>query len=175
MKWNRIAVLAITLVVAPQTQAEGPFAGISYGQVQSEEADTENLGFVAGHSGEEGFGFEVFYLKAQSDDSVASSGFSGDVSTDTWGIFGVYKSAGDIYFKGKAGIGVINIEVDIDGGSTISDSAADLAFGIAVGATVGPGDLELTYTTFPSFGEFDDLNDTDADADVIAVNYLWHL
>ena len=179
MKWNRIAVLVITLIVAPQTQAEGPFAGISFGLVNSEEADTENLGFVAGHSEDEGFGFEVFYLKALSDDSASSSGFSADISTDTWGIFGVYKSADDIYFedmyfKGKVGIGVISIEVDIDGRGSIRDSASDLAFGLAVGTTVGPGDLELSYTMFPSFGEFEDL-DTDADADIIAVNYLWYL
>lgn len=179
MKWNRIAVLVITLIVAPQTQAEGPFAGISLGLVNSEEAETENLGFVAGYSEDEGFGFEVFYLKALSDDRASRSGLSGDISTDTWGILGVYKSADDIffdniYFKGKAGIGVIRIEVDIDEGSNIRDSASGLAFGFAVGTTVGPGDLELSYTLFPSFGEFDDL-DMDADADMIAVNYLWYL
>jgi len=179
MKWNRIAVLVITLVVAPQAQAEGPFAGISLGLVSSEEADTENLGFVAGHSEDDGFGFEVFYLKALSDDSATVSGISGDISTDTWGILGVYKTANDIYFenvyfKGKVGIGVITIEADADGGGSIDDSAADFAIGFAVGTTLGPGDLELSYTMLPSAGEFDDIG-IDADADIIAINYLWYL
>ena len=175
MKWNCIAVLVITLIIAPRVQAEGPFAGISFGLVSSEEADTENLGFVAGHSPDEGFGFEFFYLQAMSDDSVSVSGISGDISTDTWGILGVYKSAGEIYFKGKLGVGVISVEADPDGASSIDDSASGFAFGLAVGTTLGPGDLELSYTSLSASDDFEDLDDTDADADIIAINYLWYL
>jgi hypothetical protein len=179
MKWNRIAVLVITLAVAPQIQAEGPFAGASLGLVSSEEADTTNLGFVAGHSPDEGFGFEVFYLNEISDDSASVSGFTGDISTDTWGILAVYKTADNAYFervylKGKAGIGVISIEADIDGFGSIKDSESGLALGVAAGIRLGPGDIELSYTIMPSNGKFDEL-DMDADADIIAVNYLWHL
>ena len=176
MNWNRIAVLVITLIVAPQIQAEGPFAGITLGLVSGEESDTENLGFVAGHSPDEGFGFEVFYLKALSDDSAIVSGFSGDISTDTWGILGVYKSTGDIYFKGKVGYGVVRAEFDVDGGSDIKDSASGFALGLSVGTTIGPGDLELSYTMLPDLGEFSEGDvGVDADTDIIAVTYLWYL
>ncbi len=176
MKWNRIAVLVITLIVTPQIQAEGPFAGISYGLVSSEEADTGNLGFVAGHSLDEGFGFEVFYLQALSDDGATISGVSGDISTDTWGLLGVYKTAGDIYFKGKFGYGVARIEFDVDDASDFKDSASGFALGLSVGTTIGPGDLELSYTTLPDIGEFSEGNvSVDANTDIIAVTYLWYL
>jgi len=182
MKWNRIAVLVITLIVAPQIQAEGPFAGITLGLVSGEESDTENLGFVAGHSPAEGFGFEVFYLKALSEDNANVSGLSGDISTDTWGILGVYKTAGatyfegvgDIYFKGKVGYGVVSVDFDVDGGSSIEDSASGFALGLSVGTTIGPGDLELSYTMLPDLGEYSE-GDVDADTDIIAVTYLWYL
>ncbi|MCP4471169.1 MAG: hypothetical protein GY815_10865 [Gammaproteobacteria bacterium] len=72
MKWNRIAVLVITLIAAPLAQAEGPFAGVTYGQVSSDDADTGNLGFVTGYSPDEWLGFEVFYLKTMSEASVSS-------------------------------------------------------------------------------------------------------
>ena len=174
MKWNRIAVLVITLMVTPQIQAEGPFAGPSVGLVSGQESDTENLGFVAGYSPDEGLGFEVFYLKAQSEDSATVSGFAGDISTDTWGILGVYKSAGDIYFKGKLGYGVVSIEVDPDGRRAVEDSESGVAFGLAVGATIGPGALELSYTALPDMGEYSG-SDVDADTDIIYLTYLWYL
>jgi hypothetical protein len=179
MKWNRVAVLVITLFVATQAQAEGIFAGVSLGLVSSEEADTTNLGFVAGHSPDEGFGFEVFYLKEFSDDSGSVSGVSGDISTDTWGILGVYKTADNAYFdkvylKGKVGLGVVSIEFDGDAGGSIDDSEAGLALGAAIGTTLGPGDIEFSYTMMPITSDFDDL-DMDGDADIIAINYLWYL
>ncbi len=176
MKWNRIAVLVITLIVAPLAQAEGPFAGITYGQVSTDDADTGNLGFVTGYSPDAGFGYEVFYLKTISEDSVSNSNRSADISIDTWGIFGVYKSTGDIYYKGKIGYGVVSVDFDADGNSSTSDSASDFAFGLAVGTTVGPGDLELSYTILPDLGIFDDVDiDIDTDVDIIAINYLWYL
>lgn len=174
MKWNRIAVLVITLFAAPQALAEGIFAGITLGQVSTEESDTVNLGLVAGYSSAKGYGYEVFYLKTDEDDSASVSGFSGDISTDVWGIFGVYKSSGDIYLKGKFGYGVVSIDFDVDGGENFSDSESDFALGLAVGATLGPGDLELSYTMLPNLDEFDD-SDVEADTDIIALTYLWYL
>ena len=41
-------------------------------------------------------------------------------------------------------------------------------------STVGPGDLELSYTTLPALGEFSE-GDVDADTDIIAITYLWYL
>ncbi|MCP4408707.1 MAG: hypothetical protein GY807_13260 [Gammaproteobacteria bacterium] len=174
MKWNRIAVLVITLVTAPQALAEDIFAGVTLGQVSTEESDTDNLGFVAGYSSSEGYGYEVFYLKTIEDDSASVSGFSGDISTDVWGIFGVYKSSGDIYFKGKFGYGVVSVDIDVDGGGKFEDSESDFAFGLTVGARLGPGDLELSYTMLPDLDDFDG-TDVEADTDVIALNYLWYL
>ncbi len=174
MKWNRIAVLVITLVAAPQALAEDILAGVTLGQVSTEESDTDNLGFVVGYSSTEGYGFEVFYLKTIEDDSVSVSGFSGDVSTDVWGIFGVYKSPGDIYLKGKFGYGVVSMDFDGDGGGEFADSESDFALGLAVGATLGPGDLELSYTMLPNLDDFED-TDVEADTDIIALTYLWHL
>jgi hypothetical protein len=180
MKWNRIAVLVITLCLTLQAKAEAEadtdniIAGVSLGLVSTDESDTNGLGFVAGYVPTGGFGFEVFYLKSMSDDSVSVSGASGDVKIDTWGIFGVYKSTGDIYVKGKAGIGVVNLEFDIDGGDSVKESESGLAIGLAVGATLGPGDLELSYTIMSNLGEFDN-SDVEADTDILAVTYLWYL
>lgn len=181
MKWNRIAVLVITLVAAPQAlaegieaQAENIIAGVTLGRVSTDESDTNNLGFVAGYVPSGGYGFEFFYLKNMSDDSVSVSGISGDVKTDTWGIFGVYKSTGDIYLKGKFGYGVVSVDFDPDEAGKVSDSESGFALGLAVGTTLGPGDLELSYTMMPDLGEFDN-TDVEADTDILAVTYLWYL
>lgn len=174
MKWNRIAVLVIALIATPLAQAEDIIAGVSLGLVSTEESDTENLGFVVGYTPSGDYGFEVFYLKGMSDDSVSVSGVSGDVSADTWGIFGVYKSAGDIYLKGKFGYGIISVDFDADGGGDIKDSESGFAYGLGVGTTLGPGDLELSYTVIPGLDDFDE-SDVEADTDIIALTYLWYL
>ena len=174
MKCKRIAALVITLIVAPQAQAEGPLAGIIYGQVSLGDFETENLGFVVGHSNDAGFGFEAFYLETVSEDSESRSGRKADISIDTWGILGVYKSAGDIYFKGKVGAASVKLEFDIKGGSDASDSTLDFAYGLAVGTEFGNGAFELSYTILPSFDEFQDV-DFDEDADMIAISYQLNL
>ena len=184
MKWKPVAVFVITLVAAPQVSAGDVLAGITLGQVSTEESDTDNLGFVAGYSSPEGYGYEVFMLNTIDADSASVSRFSADISTDVMGIFGVYKYdiPGDMYLKGKLGYGIVNLDIDVDGRGKFSDSESGFALGFAAGITLGPGNLELSYTTLPSLGDFDTPDSpvfggikVNADTDFIALSYIWNL
>lgn len=176
MKWNRIVVIMLTLVTSPQALAENIFAGVTLGQVSTKESDTVNLGLTAGYTSTEGFGFEAFYLASTNDDSASVSGVSGDISTDVWGIYGVYKyqSSQDIYVKGKLGYGVVKIGFDVNGGEHFEDSESGLSYGLAVGTQLGPGAIELSYIKLPNLDDFDN-SGVEADTDIIALTYLWYL
>jgi len=143
--------------------ATGSYGGLSFGQVRLSddiEIDTGNLGIVLGGVNEHGLGFELFYSLTVLDDSNSSGGTDNAWETDTIGLFAVYQSSGEIYFKAKAGYGMVNLKVDsIDGDTltTLSDTAEGFGYGLSLGKMFGDGALELTYYRFADLDGFSDL------------------
>jgi hypothetical protein len=173
MKRQLFTILLISLFTIPLAYAEGSYAGIMYGKVDSEEIDTGNLGFVIGSTQDSGFGFEGFYSLTIDEDTISLGSFTADISIDTYGLLAVYKTAGSPYFKGKAGFAVVDVEFDFEGLGSVDDDESGFAYGFAVGAQLGNGSLELSYTVLPEFDDFQGI-DVDADVDMLAINYLWN-
>jgi len=175
MKRHLIASLLISFFSIPLAHAETVYLGALYGQVETDNATTDNVGIVIGGSQDpgSGFGVEFFYALTANDDSDTVSGQKINVSISTYGLFGVYKTASMPYVKGEIGVAVVDVTLDIKGSEDRSDSESGFAYGVAVGAPVGNGNLELSYRVLPSINNFDG-TDVDTDVDMIAISYLWN-
>lgn len=64
-----------------------------------------------------------------------------DVSIDTLAAYGVFRTAGPVYFIGKAG--VLREEVEV---GPVSESDTGLSFGAGVGFSLGVAQIEVEYT-----------------------------
>ena len=165
MKKLSIAMILASLLLSPLAHAEGAFGGLSLGQVQydGESNDTANLGILLGSINEHGVGYELFYSLTIVDDSETSGDFESAIETDTLGLFAVYQTGGDVYFKAKAGYGLVffnwdirendNLVVDLD------DTFEGFSYGLSLGTKIGDGALEFTYYRFPDFEDFTELED----------------
>jgi hypothetical protein len=158
-------MILASILVSPMSIATETYGGLSYGIVQLSgdfEPETGNLGIVFGGVNEAGFGFELFYSITVVDDSDSEGSLESAIETDTLGLYGVYQSGGDIYFKAKAGYGMVFLKwdlIDDDVSTKFNDTFDGFSYGLSVGTRIGDGALELTYYRFPDLEDFDDLND----------------
>ena len=175
MKPNLFVILLIALFAMPTAHAEGTYAGVIFGQVESEDIKTDNLGFVIGSSPDKGAGFEFFYAPTISEDEVSAGPFDADITIDTYGILVYYKTGTDDfdgYLKVKAGIAVVDLEFDFENLGSIDDDTSGLAYGIAFGTRIGSGALEFTYLILPEFDDFQGI-EIDANVDMFGISYQW--
>ena len=171
MKRNLVVVLLAAVFTAPLAQAEGPYAGVSYTLVEYDDIETDNLGLVIGYLWESGLGFDFDYAKTVSEDSVSANGVSADASLDTWGLYATYQTAGDLYFKGRLGYAVV--QLDLEGAGDTDENASGFAYGVAAGMVFGDGAFEASYSVLPD-EDFQGA-DVDADAELFAIRYQWNL
>ena len=169
------ALLLACLFAAAPAQAENYYAGVFYGQVESDEIDVEtgNLGLTFGSVAESGLGFEVLLALTVEDDEIGSGVLTADASTSIAGFFAMYKTPGNYYAKIKGGFAHIDVEIDFDNFDTASDNNTDIAFGLTLGARFGNGALELSYLVLPELDEFEGAN-IDADFDMLSLGFNWH-
>ena len=181
MKRNLFAALLLLLVTSTWVQADTNYAGLSYGLINVEEqdssfeAETGNLGIVVGGVANSGLGFELFYNFTVREDDISVNGNEvAEARITSFGVLGVYQSPGQVYFKGKAGFAVSDLDFDIDGAAgSFDDDASGIAYGVAVGVQIGEGALELTYLVLPEFKDFEGL-EFDADVALINLGYHWN-
>jgi hypothetical protein len=176
MKNLFIAMILASTLASPVAMAEGSYGGLSYGQINFSkdiDLDTGNIGIVLGNINASGFGFEFFYSISVIDDSDTSGGVEITADTDIVSLFAVYQTPGDIYLKGKLGYSMVSLQFAAsDLGGAITDTAQDFSYGVAAGAMIGDGALELTYFRFPDFEEFDSIP-LDSEVEMINLTYLW--
>ena len=150
-----VAVLAICVCFITNVQAaESPwYIGVKAGQMMldaDDAGDATNAGLVAGYRLSEGdfgtFAIEGEFTTAISKGDITILGVPCDWDVVTVAMYGVYRSAGDVYFKGK--IGVLNEDATISvAGNSVSESDSGTSFGIGGGFRVGQsGSLEVEYT-----------------------------
>jgi hypothetical protein len=172
MKKHFIAMILASMMVSPMALAVGAYGGLAFGQLSSEDIDTGNLGIALGDIADHGFGYELFYSFSAIDDESTVSGVTVEADTDVIGLFIVYQTPGDVYFKGKAGYGFANITFDIEDQPSIDDSTEGVSWGLAGGVSIGEGAIEFTYYRFPDFDNFDGV-DVDAEVEMYNFTYLW--
>ncbi len=125
--------------------------------------DATNVAFVIGYKlskiGNGNLAIEGEISTTVAGGDVNIIGFTGDWDIDTLAVYAVYRSSGNIYFKGKAGILYEDVGFSIVG---ISDSGSDEGFsaGIGMGWKMGKSNaLEVEYTVI------------EEDIDYISVGY----
>ncbi len=175
MKKHFIAMILASLLVSPMASAAGAYGGLAFAQFESEDLDvtTGNLGIALGDIADHGFGYELFYSFSIFVDKKTSGGIESEADTDVIGLYVVYQSPGDVYFKGKAGYGFVNITFDAEDLGSIDDSTEGFSYGLAGGVAIGQGAIEVTYYRFPDFEEFDGFDIDDSKVEMINVTYLW--
>ncbi len=170
-------VIIASMLVSPMAIAESTYGGLSYGRVNLDDIYTGNIGIVLGGIADNGLGFEFFYSFTVVDYEFSSgSTFGGNsydsAETDTVGLFAVYQTPGDVYFKAKLGYSYVNLTLDGEEDGKDSDTTDGFSYGIAGGMAIGDGAIEATYFWFPEFEKFDGVS-IDEDVEMLNFTYLW--
>ena len=149
MKRYNVVVLFITMLVwCNQTFAAGDiYFGVKGGLVQPDSSvldDTVNAGIYLGYNisdtGPGTLAAEGEFTTTLVDGDISGGG---DWDIDTLGIYGVFKTKGDVYFKGKAGL--VNLDPSTSFGNLEDDT--EFSYGFGIGVTLGNGHpLEIEYT-----------------------------
>lgn len=135
----------------PALAAGGPFyLGLKVGSMMVDVSgfdDASAVGFVAGYKFFDNAGGSVAIEGEYNDSSSADiKGFPAKWDIRTVAVYLAYRSAGDLYFKGKAGY--LDEKVTASGfGTTISGSDSGLSVGVGGGWKMGKqAALELEFT-----------------------------
>lgn len=146
MSFFRLVMVFLAVVGAvPAKAADGFYFG-AVGALASNDApgfdDAINAGVRLGHEfagiGIGDIAIEGSYTTSVSDGDLPGGG---KWSMDTLSGFGVFRSAGPVYLKGRAGI----TYWDMDAAGASSDGA-DFSWGLGVGFSFGLGQLEFEYS-----------------------------
>ena len=105
--------------------------------------ENESIGLVLGANLGQGWALEFVHTEFDGDLEVNDN--DGDFDTDSNAIYGVYRSEGQIYFKGKAGLSYIDTEGK-SAAARQSHSDTDLSAGLGVGLDLSPVTIEAEYT-----------------------------
>jgi len=147
--FKKISLVVLTLLLSSLPvvgkAADGLYLGLSGGIM-----DNDSSGFDDGVSGGVALGYEfrgitigdlaIEGLFTQSvTDADAPNGQDWEI--ETVGLYGIFRSAGPVYFKGKAGLQSIDIEIDRK-----SDDELEFSVGAGLGFSTGIFQFELDYT-----------------------------
>ncbi|GAB2509147.1 porin family protein [Microbulbifer agarilyticus] len=135
LKWAKFLVVA-GLIGSSAVQAQdstgegffGPVAGLMSVDVDGD--NPFNAGFRGGYTWNSGWGIEAELTRSLSDGAY----YDVDYSINTFGVYGTYRSAGQLYFKGK--LGYLSETVNFDE-SYWSDSHKESDTGLSAGAGLG--------------------------------------
>jgi len=154
-----IALFAVCFLVASNAQAAMSqfYAGGKIGLMLVDATgfdDAVSIGVVAGKPVTEiqlgTIAVEGELTTTVAGGDVSAFGFSGDWDVTTVAAYGVYRSYGEYFFKGKAGLLYEDVDVDF-AGSNDSDSDLGLSLGIGGGWNLSEkANLELEYTIIES-------------------------
>lgn len=143
--WIAIAMWMGLGAAAPAPAADGLYLGLTGGVMDNDRRgfdEAVNGGVILGYEFlSVGFGdlaIEGVYTSTL-DEGDAPRGREWEV--DTWGAYGVFRSAGPIYLKAKGGV----LHTDLEVGRA-SDDDTEFSAGLGVGFSLGLGQLEFEYT-----------------------------
>ena len=108
-----------------------------------------NAAFLAGYRFHEadtgGFSLEAEYSISVLDGDATVSGLSGSWDVTTFAYYGVFRSSGKTYFKGKFGRVEEDVKISI-GGISVAVTDTGTSFGIGFGKMMENSSLEIEYT-----------------------------
>ena len=103
-----------------------------------------NAGVVVGYPINDAVTVEGEFTTSLSDGGTDISGVNWSVQT--LAVYGVFKSKGDTYFKGKLGYLNESVSIDTGYGFSVGGDDSGLSYGIGGGMKLGSGSLEVEYT-----------------------------
>lgn len=146
-KFAAAAALMAGVAMAPAAMASEVYFGANVGKMMFDGAgydDPTNVGVVLGKewgvvAGDAGVQIEA---STTIDDGAYNTIFGPqDVSVDTLALYGVFRSAGPVYFIGKAGI----LREEVERGPN-SSTDSGLSAGVGIGFSLGVAQIEVQYT-----------------------------
>lgn len=163
----RISMVIISVLsFLPSAKAADPswYIGLKAGQMMVDLDgldDATNGGILVGYSFGN-FAIETEYTSALSKGDATIFGLTGEWDVDTFAVYSVYRSSGNIYFKGK--IGFLSEDVTINvAGISVSESESGGSYGVGVGwHIVDSSSLEVEYTI------------VEADVNFLSLGYNYH-
>ncbi len=141
-----VAAVAMSAACVSANATELFYAGIKSGNMDIDVSAYDTaapLGIQLGYSFNENYAIELEYTDTDFDLKTAGMKFNGDMQT--YALYGVYRTSGDVYAKFKAGI--LNEEVSIKVANQTADFGDDgFSAGIGAGYRSGPVSIEAEYT-----------------------------
>ncbi len=180
-KYIAIAVLSLVLLIPATSNASRykfedtrsgglipgkAYLGIKYGLMTidkpvsgADDVEMDNVGFTFSGDINEylALEFEFSTTVSESEQDLLDLGPNLKVSSDTFGLFLVGRSRGDVYFKGR--VGYTRVAQDISySGSSISANVYGMAAGLGAGIKLAEGAaLEIEYSVYPKTDRFEEL------------------
>jgi len=162
IRYSVVLVMFVLLAVNVQAAQPKTYAGVKIGQMMIDAGgydDATNVGLVFGatlnevQAGSLSIEGELTFSLVEGD--VSFFGFDGDWDVLTLAGYGVYRSNGQLYFKGKAGLLYEDVSVNVSGLPGVSGDDIGLSFGIGGGYKLNEKmNLELEYTIIESDLDF---------------------
>ena len=156
MKKINLAALLFTGVLSTSVMAAsepGFYLGGSFGTASIDAEyfeDPSVAGLTIGYDFGNNWSMEFQTLSGEADLDFSSSTLSGEHTLDTTALYGVWRSEGDLYFKGKVGFLKETIDTTVSSGSLSSSSSTDdsgLSYGIGAGYRITDNVIvEAEYT-----------------------------
>ena len=144
MRLKLLPLLILSSFGVPTLAADGLYLGIQAGIMSNDRPgfdDSSNLGITLGYE----------FLNVALGDIAIEGGYTGSVDRgsapagdwelETLAAYGVFRSAGPLYIKAKAG--ALNSDIKTAAGS---DRKTDFSAGLGAGVSVGIAQLEVEYT-----------------------------
>ena len=151
-KYLKTCVITLGLVgtlAAPLAMAQGATQGLSFGGtvgiMKPHGSDNETGITVGGRLGKElqnGFSAEADLNLGIIDGEIDSNN---DYSINSIAAYGVWRSQGDVHFKGKVGISYWDDDFDND---------TNLSAGVGIGMRMGAGVLDVEYTQINDYVDY---------------------
>ena len=157
MKSIRLLVVVVFLALLGanvQAADSSVYVGAKFGQMMVDESgfdDATNIGILVGYDLVPNISLEGELTTSVSDADVDFFGISGDWNVMTLALYGVFRTPGEFYFKGKAGVLYEDVEVDIP--TLFSESEDDTGFSAGIGGgwrLNDSGSLEVEFTLIES-------------------------
>jgi len=158
------------------------YLGLKYGVMTLEYEDAsgdgselDNLGFLFGGHINDNMAMEFEYTQTVSSDADSAGE---QLASDTFGIFVVARTTGDLYARARIGYSWVNQDFDSLGTDRIYGLAYGLGGGYQVTDTFG---IELDYTVYPEADETDRFGDPatigfdlgDLMTEMVSITLVW--
>lgn len=149
-KKSVVGLLTAAMFVPAVSVASDLYGALGYGYLDSEDSTMGNIGLSVGNQVDKNLSIEGVYTFTINKDDL---GGGDSLSANSIGMFAVFQTRGNTYFKARAGYSNVDFDLEVSN-ITVTDNANGFAFGIGFGMKAGKDALEFEYTKLPDLDTF---------------------